>query len=83
MDADMMGICLHMLWQAWMLTMMAHMPPECMEGMDAGMMAHMPPEAMAGMDADMMGHMPPECMEGMDAGMMSTHAARGYGRHGC
>ena len=31
------------------------------------MMAAMPPEAMEGMDADMMAAMPPTAMEGMDA----------------
>jgi hypothetical protein len=52
--------------------MMAMMPPEAMQGMDADMMAAMPPEAMQGMDADMMAAMPPGAMEGMDADMMAA-----------
>ena len=45
------------------------------------MMAAMPPEAMQGMDAPMMANMPPEAMQGMDAydGQYATGSDAGHG----
>jgi hypothetical protein len=54
--------------------MMANMPPEAMQGMDADMMDAMPPEAMQGMDASMMDAMPADAMGGMCPQHMETAA---------
>ena len=52
--------------------MMANMPPEAMQGMDADMMANIPPEAMAGISPEMVENMPPEAMSSMSPEMMQN-----------